>query len=258
MDIAKIDNAFYTIRNTLSQTKLAIRSGIKKKIKQNKIVNFYKNKKITCVSQGVADDMFEMGVCPSSCDVIYNPFNFQEIKDASEREINPYKNENYVVHVGRFDEGKRHDILLKAYAEAKIPQKLILLGQGEKESEIRNLVTELELSNKVIFAGFNANPYPILKDAKFMVLSSDFEGLPTVLIESLVLGVPVVSTDCKSGPSEIMTGSLKKYLSPIRNVKALADNIKCMSNHYQSIKIDQAIEKFSIEKVISRYLLLSK
>jgi glycosyltransferase involved in cell wall biosynthesis len=258
MDIINLDSAYYTIRNTLSTSKLDVRQGIARRIKKIKIRNFYASKKLISVSNGVKDDLYkEFGINPKYNYVIYNPFDFNEIIELSHSEINPYKDEDYIVHVGRFVNAKRHDVLLKAYAISNINSKLLLLGQGENKDKIISLIEELNIKEKVILAGFFSNPYPIIKDAKMMVLSSDFEGLPTVLIESLILDTPVVSTDCKSGANEILTHKLKSFLSPVGNEKLLSENIIRMYKNPLS-GFDEELKPFHIDNVINEYLQLCK
>jgi glycosyltransferase involved in cell wall biosynthesis len=90
-----------------------------------------------------------------------------------------------------------------------------------------------------------------------LVLSSDYEGLPTVLIEALVLSTPVVSTDCPSGPSEILTSELSKYLTPVSNSGVLAKKIDHALTYYPEIT-DTLIEKFAIKNIISEYIKLKE
>jgi glycosyltransferase involved in cell wall biosynthesis len=258
MSMIGLDEAYYTIRNTLSTSKLDVRSGLSRYIKKKKIKKFYDSKKLVSVSYGVRDDLIkEFNINPKENLVIYNPFDFDEIRELAKKEENFYKNEEYIVHVGRFVDAKRHDVLLKAYALADIDAKLLLLGQGENEDKIINLIKELNIEDKVILAGFYANPYPIIKDAKMMVLSSDFEGLPTVLIESLVLDTPVVSTDCKSGANEILTNKLESYLSPVGNEKLLSENIKRMYENPLK-NFEEELKPFYVDNVIKSYLKLCK
>lgn len=258
MSMIGLDEAYYTIRNTLSTSKLDVRRGISRYIKAKKIRNFYNTKKLISVSEGVREDLMqEFGINPVENLVIYNPFDFDEIRSLALEDKNEYKDENYMIHVGRFVDAKRHDVLLKAYAKSGVNLKLLLLGQGGNEPKIRDLVKELNLEDSVIFAGFKSNPYPYIKDAKMMVLSSDFEGLPTVLIESLVLDTPVVSTDCKSGASEILTHKLSSFLSPVGDSDALAENIKRMSENLLS-GFSKELEPFHIDTVIKKYLELCK
>lgn len=256
MSIAGMTEAYYTIRNTLSTSKLDIRRGLSKYIKLKKIKKFYETKKLISVSKGVRQDLIdEIGIVPVENLVIYNPFDFDEIRKLSELDENEYANVDYIIHVGRFSDAKRHDILLKAFAMAELDCRLLLLGQGENEEKIKKLVQELKLNDKVVFAGFKSNPYPYIKNAKMMVLSSDYEGLPTVLIEALILNVPVVSTDCKSGAREILTNKLSPFLSPPGEVNALAENIKKMADEPLS-DFERELEPFKLDVVINKYLEL--
>lgn len=256
MSIVGLPGAYYTIRNTLSTSKLNVRSGFSKYIKRKKIKNFYKNKNLISVSSGVREDLIEkFQITPINNLVIYNPFDFHEIRELSIQSKNEYCNEDYIIHVGRFVDAKRHDILLKAFAKSNLSFKLLLLGKGENEESIRKLAIDLNIEKKVIFAGFKSNPYPYIKDAKMMVLSSDFEGLPTVLIEALALNTAIVSTNCTSGAKEILTHKLEAYLSPVGNVELLAKNIQKMSNNLLS-DFEEELKPFQMDNVIEQYLKL--
>ena len=256
MSLINLAQAYYTIRNTLSTSKLDTRSGRSREVKKRKIKTFYDKKKLISVSNGVREDLrLEFSLAPKVNLVIYNPFDFEEIKSLSIQGENEYKDEEYIIHVGRFSDQKRHDILLKAFAKSNVDHKLLLLGKGENESDIRALMKTLKLEDKVIIAGFKPNPYIYIKDAKMMVLSSDFEGLPTVLIESLVLDTPVVSTDCKSGAKEILTGKLKPFLSPVQDIDRLAENINKMAG-LRLTDFSNELKPFHVDSVIEEYLSL--
>jgi glycosyltransferase involved in cell wall biosynthesis len=209
---AGIKKAYFCIHSTVSQGSLAGRIGLRLYLKRRRLKKLLDGKNIITVSKGIAQDLLEVvRIKPKSIRTIYNPVDFDLIRRQAD-ETNPYKNEDYIIHVGRLTPSKRHDILLQAYAKSGIAQKLLLLGDGPLKESIQQLAHELGIAEKVIFAGFHTNPYPTIKDAKLSVLTSDYEGLPTVLIESLALHVPVLSTDCPSGPREILTGNLAKYL----------------------------------------------
>jgi glycosyltransferase involved in cell wall biosynthesis len=255
-------NTYHCIHNTISKSiapqenqKISF-SRIKRKILYNFLSKkVYKNQDLITVSEGVKKDLLEFGIRPKSVQVIYNTFDFMNIRRQSDSYA--INQPEYIIHVGRFDRQKRHDILIKAYKESRITEKLILIGENNTESGrlAKKLVQELGLEDRIIFLGFIANPYPYIKNAKALVLSSDFEGLPTVLIEAMILDVPVVSTDCKSGPSEILIDELKPYLSPIGNINLLADNITKMIGHPVEIT-ENYIDRFSSEKSARKYLSL--
>lgn len=111
------------------------------------------------------------------------------------------------------------------------------------------------LEQRVILKDFTSNPYPYIKNSKGLVLSSRLEGLPTVLIEALALGVPVASTDCPTGPKEILTDELAEFLSPVDDVNALANNLRKLVEHPPKITA-QHIAKFSKEVNLPKYLSL--
>lgn len=125
----------------------------------------------------------------------------------------------YIVHVGKFKTEKRHDILLKAFAQSSFQGHLVLIGQGALRPDVEKLANDLGIQHRVIFAGQLTNPFPAIKNAQLLVLSSDFEGLGMVLLEAVALGTPTLRTDCPCGPNEIVGA---QQLVPAGDVKALA------------------------------------
>ena len=210
---SKLDNVNLIIHSTMSSEH---NLDLKDQVKDSEIFSIYSKKTVNCVSQGVFEDFKNLFPSHKACHQIYNPINVSLIV-ASAHERALY--DNYIVHVGKFNRAKRHDVLIHAYAKSKIDKLLVFVGQGPLEAEYRALVSELNLMDKVIFAGFHANPYPLIKNANLLVLSSDFEGLPTVLLESLALGTPAISSNCRSGPSEILPSS---NLFPPGDIDSLA------------------------------------
>ncbi|MEA2049268.1 MAG: glycosyltransferase, partial [Campylobacterota bacterium] len=228
-----------------------------KTIKKKKVENSFYNKNLICVSNGVKNDLIDnFEIKPKSIDTIYNPFDVNDIQIMADINNPVIPNEDYIIHVGRFEIGhKRHDILLKAYKKSNIKEKLVLLGDGKDRSTIEDLIKELNLEDKVILAGFDSNPYPWIKNAKLFLFSSDYEGFGMVLVESLILNTPVVSTDCPSGPSEILTGELANYLVPVGDIDALASKMKNALEYYPQIK-DEYINKFNSYTIIEQYINL--
>src|SRR5690606_32684391 len=107
---------------------------------------------------------------------------------------------------------------------------LVLLGKGkgDQEARLRDSISELGLADRVMLLGYKTNPYPYIKNARALILTSDAEGLPRVLIEALLLGTPVISVDCPSGPREILRGVLSDFLIPMEDESALASAIARM------------------------------
>lgn len=128
-----------------------------------------------------------------------------------------------ILTVGNLKPVKNHPLLLRAFAAMDRPDaRLMLLGQGTNESALRALTSELGIADRVIFAGFHPDPSPFYATADLFVLSSDHEGFGNVIVEALSFGLPVVSTDCPSGPAEILQGGRFGHLVPVGDAFALA------------------------------------
>jgi len=128
---------------------------------------------------------------------IYNPFAIAHIKSLSNETTEQLPTEKYIVHVGRAAKAKRHDVLFAALKLLESPIKLVCLTGNTKK--LRKLSEKMGISERVILPGFTTNPYPWIKNAELLALSSDFEGLPTVLIEAIdsVLNADINLTDAK-------------------------------------------------------------
>lgn len=252
---AKLNNVVHVIHNTTSREIFSKRSATKAKRRIKRIRKTYTGRDLVAVSNGVADDLVNnIGVIPATIRTIYNPFDIKEIRIKSKAEAE-LPTEPYIIHVGRFHRQKRVDVLLDAFSKVESPCKLLMLTKPCKE--LSDLINKYGLEDRIILPGFQPNPYPWIKNAKLFVLSSDYEGLPTVIIESLICGTPVVSTDCPSGPNEILTGNLANWLVPVSSPKALSSKI----NEALTTKIDLSsfnINNFSIETIANQYLNLCK
>lgn len=184
----------------------------------------YKNEYMTAVSEA-AKNKFENIFGLKKIKTMYNGFNFKDIKtNALSKEVEI--KDKYVIFYGRIDdEHKNLKLLIDAYNGSKLPEenvKLLILGDGEDYEKIVNYTKELNLEPHIIFKGFVPNPYPYVKEALFMLLSSRFEGFPMVIPEALSLDVPVVSVDCESGPKEIIKNKFNGLLVQNFNVNALS------------------------------------
>ena len=234
-----------------------------RKLKENtRHKNLYNNSNMIAVSKGVKEDILNFGVKPKKIVSIYNPFDIEEIRKKSLETDENIPKEKYIINVSRFSTQKRHDILIKAYANSKIEHKLVLAGTTDKPADEQNLINlkklihSLNIENRVIFTGFVNNPYAWIKNAELFVLSSDLEGLANVLVESLIVNTMVVSTDCPYGPSEVLSGDLKSFLSPTGDVNALSKNI--VRALKQPVKItEEHISKFHSEIIAKQYLALA-
>lgn len=170
---------------------------------------------IICVSSGIEDKL--RALIPSlNTKTIYN---YVQIKEPSAVVDIDQK---FIVAVGRLDHSnvKQIDVLLACYAASKLPQQnvfLLILGDGIRLKQMRQLALNLGIADKIVFKGFVQDPSPYLKQALFTTLTSKYEGMPTVLIESLILGTPVVSFNCSTGPNEIIQHGVNGLLVPDQN-----------------------------------------
>lgn len=215
---SKLKNIFYVIHNTVSLLyKLKQTAAAEKK---SRMIDIYSKHPCICVSKGVEKDFINTFGEITPTIAIHNPIDKDYILKLSDAFVPDYQ--DYIIHVGSFKEAKRHDVLLKAYAQTNQSLPLLLLGKGKLKDETEQLVSELNLQDKVVFLGFNENPFPFIKHAKFKVLTSDWEGFALVIAESLVLGTPVISTDCQSGPSELLP---ENNLMPMRDIDAISEKL---------------------------------
>ncbi|OAT28656.1 glycosyltransferase [Proteus myxofaciens] len=249
-------NVWYCIHGIYSQSYLGNKSGFSYWLKKNKIKHVYKNKKLVCVSNAVKDDLINtIDIHAHQLKTIYNPFNTTEIQQKA-LQPNPFSQQDYILHVGRLHEVKRQDRLIEAFSKANLPCQLIILGEGTPaiKQRLEEQIIQLNLTEKVKLAGFISNPLPVIKNAKVVALSSDSEGLPTVLIEALICGTPIASTRCPGGVSEIMTDELANYLSDM-NVDSLAEKLRLA--YYSPPEIlPSSYSKFELNHILKQYIAL--
>lgn len=230
------------------------RGKIRRAVKKEKLYrSLYEGKDLIAVSEGIKKDLDKMGIGYASCEVIYNPFNIEAIRELGEEETVHEIEGEYLLCASAFRPVKRHDILLEAYSKLTDPLPLKLLCNPDPKLE--KMIDTLGIRNKVEILGFTKNPYPVIKNAKLLILSSEREGLPTVLIESLILGTPIVSTNCHSGPSEILTGDLSVYLARVNDPDDLSQKIASALNFYPEIE-ESVLEKFSMDSIYRKYVIL--
>lgn len=243
-------NHWCRIANTLSIEieKLKIIKPSKAKRRFKRYQNLYSQRPLIAVSDGVRQDLRNYFSINSTIQTIANPFSFSEIHALANEDFDFKK--TYVLHVGRFAPQKRHDVLLDAWQQLETDHQLVLLTHFDPKLEA--MITKRNLMNKVTIAGFQKNPYVWMKHADLVALSSDHEGLPNVLIESLICGTSVVSTDCPSGPREILGDTGKTCLVPVGDAHALATAIKQQLEHPLPAQHIDLI-RYSAEIVVQQY-----
>jgi glycosyltransferase involved in cell wall biosynthesis len=182
------------------------------------------------VSASAADDLAAVSGLPRrAIEVVHNPLDLPAglIRDRSAKD---WGNEGAarIVTLGVLKAQKNHALLLHAFAlvRAHRPAQLAIVGDGVLRPALERLADELGIADAVIFAGYDLDPWPWLASADVFALSSDYEGLPNVLVEALHAGLPVVSSDCKSGPREILDDGVYGHLVPCDDPAALATAIE--------------------------------
>jgi glycosyltransferase involved in cell wall biosynthesis len=188
---------------------------------------------VVSVSIGVQEDLLSLVRLPSSIiHVIYNPVVDDDLpKRAAEPIEHPWFTAGgppVVLAVGRLTVAKNFSLLLNAFSHVRRtrPCRLMILGEGPLRSRLEAQVSDLGLDEDVLLPGFVENPLRYMRNASLFVLSSSWEGLPSVLIQAMACGCRVVSTDCFSGPSEILEGGRWGELVPLGNEEALAKAIE--------------------------------
>ena len=200
--------------------------------------------------------------------LIYNPLNISEIKKLSKEKIieKIYSKKTLkIINIARFTNQKDHITLLKAFKEArkKINCELLIMGYGSNELLIKNFIKENRLSNFVKVLGFKKNPYKYLAKSDLFILTSIYEGLPNVLLESMALKKLTISTNCPTGPREILDngkfGILFKVNDYITLSKIITDHKKNKNNHKKIIKkAYRSLERFNFETNSKKYLEIAR
>lgn len=240
------------IANTLSAevARLQANSPAKAARRLARYRALYGRRHLIAVSAGVAEDLRKNLGLPAPIVTIPNPFDFAAIRRAASQPCQKKPAEHYVIHVGRFSAQKRHDLLLDAWQHVATEHKLLLLTQPE--AKLLQMIEERGLRDRVVVAGFQQNPYPWMAGADLLVLCSDHEGLPNVLIEALICGTPVISTDCPSGPREILGEAFPDGLIPCADVSALAGRIAAFLSKPPDIAgID--LERYDVAQAVDAY-----
>ncbi len=248
---SQLPNIFYVIHNTLSLYH-KLNDIENSEVLKSKLTNVYSKHPCICVSEGVEKDFTKYLGNITLTTTIHNPIARDHIRVLSEAFVPEY--ENYIIHVGSFKEAKRHDLLLRAYAQTDQSLQLLLAGKGKLKSSIERLIIELGLEEKVVLLGFSENTFPYVKHANFQVLTSDWEGCPLVIPEALALGTPVISTDCQSGPKEMLP---QHNLMPVNDVNAITEKLNdAMQNPRQFYaEFDKALLPITIAE---KYLEFAK
>ncbi len=270
-----IINLFSNKKNVLRVDNVMSSSG--KSLIYKILIRFFYNKapKIICVSRVSAEDLINnFGIKKEKITVIYNPLKIKEIQSLISEPLEPEYEEIFkkpvIITVGRLTKQKNQKCLIRTFSEVKNKIKearLVILGKGELEPELKLLVKDLKMEGNVHFLGWQKNPFKFLARAKVFVLSSLWEGLPCVVLEAMACSLPIISADCKSGPREILaSGTDIKHqaedieyaefgiLTPIfkeknyKSIDSLAESEKKLAEAVIKVLTDKKLSDILVEK----------
>jgi glycosyltransferase involved in cell wall biosynthesis len=215
--------------------------------------------KIVAVSNGVRDDLikFTYGL-KDKIIRIYNPIKppHHLIK------IKEYNIENIqIISIGRLSKEKNIELLLHSYALTinKIKTKLLIVGDGDQRNNLMKISKLLNLDQHVKFYGYSDNVYELISQSDLLVMSSNFEGFGNVIVEALYCGLSIVSTDCKTGPREILNNNEYGSLVPINGAQEMSDAIvKELKNPRPKEKQMARAEQFLPSKIVLEFLSIIK
>lgn len=223
--------------------------------------------RVVAVSQGVAQELSEnYAVAADRLAVIHNPVDLDGLRAAARQPPAVALPDRFVVAVGRLTANKNHAMLLRAFAASGITADLVLLGEGECRSALEEDAAALGIAERVHFLGFVENPYAVIARAAAFVSASNAEGFPNATAEAMALGRPVLSTDCPSGPAELLDGAAPPgsgvvaasygVLVPVGDEAAMAEGLRRLAAGAFEAYGDRGrarMETFRAELVAQRY-----
>jgi glycosyltransferase involved in cell wall biosynthesis len=250
-----------SVHNTVSQESRNS-TQLKRKLTPYLVRLFYPwANEIVTVSQGAADDLVNIGLSPKSIKVIFNPIVTPELFEKCQEPVDhPWFKPGsppVILSVGRLEKQKDYGTLIRAFAQVvkQRSARLMILGEGKERPSLEALIKDLGITESVALPGFVTNPYSYMAAATVFVLSSLFEGLPSVLIEAMAAGTRLVSTDCESGPKEILSNGLYGKLVAVGDVQGIVEAIiSSLDEPIDSEAQRKRVADFSIEKVATQYL----
>ncbi|WP_019503956.1 glycosyltransferase family 4 protein [Pleurocapsa sp. PCC 7319] len=215
--------------------------------------------KVVSVSQGV-----DLGIdlLPSNKRaVIYNPITIKDDQTTPPLPPEVDSNKNWIASMGRLTDQKGHDLLLQAFhkiADKHSNWQLLILGRGELGEQLEKMRDELGLSGQVIFTDALSNPFAVLKKAKLFVMASRNEGFPLAHGEALACGLPVIATDCPSGPREMIRHEIDGLLVDNYDIDGLAAAMNYLMSDEQerkrlAAKASEVVERFGQDKIVAEW-----
>jgi len=217
---------------------------------------------ITANSKGVADDLSNrLGIPREQISVLHNPTVTDSLLNKASNSVShPWFNNDYppvVLGVGRLEPQKNFSLLIDSFSVVNNQKdsKLIILGEGSQREMLEEKIDRLNLEDHIQLPGFVNNPYKYMSEAAVFTLSSNWEGLPNALIEALACGCPVVSTDCPSGPSEILCKGKYGRIVPKNDKGELSNAIlETLDESPNENMLRQRAQDFSVESISTQFV----
>jgi glycosyltransferase involved in cell wall biosynthesis len=215
--------------------------------------------RVVAVSRGVAEDLAaQLGFRPESIDVVHNPVVKQELPEQADRPVSHSWFRTgappVILGVGRLTPAKDFGTLIRAFARVRkrFDHRLVILGEGPERGRLEGIIEGLGLSKCADLPGYVDNPYAYMSRAAVCVLSSRWEGFGNVLVEAMACGTPVVATDCRSGPREILEDGKWGRLVPPENPEALGKAIIHTVKKPREGTRRRSVD-FSVDRIADRY-----
>jgi len=239
-------------------------SGLRGAVRPFLLKQAYRNSDgIIAVSQGVADDIAQLLNIPvEQIKVIYNPVVTPDLQLKASEPINhswfTAHEPPVILGAGRLMHQKGYPTLIRAFAQVRKQQncRLVIIGNETRfKAELEALAKNLGVAEDLSIPGFQENPYAYMSKAAVFVMSSEYEGFGNVLVEAMATGTPVISTDCESGPAEILEHGRYGKLVPVGNESKLAEAILAtLANPIGSQTLQQRAQDFTTEAIAQDYL----
>ena len=218
--------------------------------------------RVVAVSEGIKRDVVTtLGIAPGQVAVIHNTVLTTDPTGCGlaplDADLADLEGRPFIVTAGRLTGSKDMLTLLRGFAQLHGPSdlQLVIMGDGPERAALERSAAELDLGGRVRFAGFRSNPFALFARAQLFVMSSRREGLPTVLIEAMAVGCPVVSTDCPHGPREILADGRYGGLVPMADPTALAGAIEAMlARPTPPDRLAERIADFATDRLVERHL----
>ena len=216
--------------------------------------------RVIAVSRGVANNLIALGCPPEKILTIYNPVLTPGLRVQLRAPVNhPWFDTGappVILGIGRLHPQKNFPLLVRAFAQVRARRRvrLMILGEGDERARLERLIDELGLREDVALPGFVNNPACYIPRAAMFVLSSDWEGFGNVLVEALAAGVPIVSTNCDSGPAEILADGTFGQLTPVGDCDAMVRAIlEALDEEPDRERLRERAEEFSLDKILYQY-----